>query len=82
MRASLRLTGATVLAVMAGIEGIGLTPAHAAETTTDKPTIQAPEDKALVYFVRPKGPRKSLTAFLYIDDEFVGVLADTVTQIR
>ena len=60
-----------MLAAMAVIGGFGVIPAHAAETTTDKPTVQTPEDKALVYFVRPK---RAPTTFLYIDDEFVGVL--------
>ena len=60
-----------MLAAMAVIVGFGVIPAHAAETTTDKPTVQTPEDKALVYFVRPK---RAPTTFLYIDDEFVGVL--------
>ncbi len=72
----LRSTCVTTLAVLAAISRLGAIPAHSAETTTDKPAILAPEDKALVYFVRPKRAGKSLSTFLYIDDEFVGVLED------
>ena len=72
----LRSACIAMLAVMAVIGGLGLVPARAAQTTTDKPTVQTPEDKALVYFVRPKRPGSRLTIFLYIDDEFVGVLDD------
>lgn len=52
----LRSARVALLTVMAVIGGFGLIPARAAETTTDKPTVQIPEDKALVYFVRPKRP--------------------------
>ena len=71
-----RATFAAMLAVMTVIGGLGSVPMRAAQTTTDKPTVQVPEDKALVYFVRPKRPGSRLTTFLYIDDEFVGVLED------
>jgi hypothetical protein len=72
----LRSPCVATLAAIAAISRIGAMPAHSAEVTTDKPAVVAPEDKALVYFVRSKRPGKSLSTFLYIDDEFVGVLED------
>ncbi len=65
-----------MLAVMTAIGGLGVIPARAVETTTEKPSVQIPEDKALVYFVRPTRLLSRLITFLYIDDEFVGVVED------
>ncbi len=59
----LRSTCVAMLAVMTVIGGLGAMPMRAAETTTDKPTVQIPMDKALVYFVRPKRPGSHLTTF-------------------
>jgi len=74
----MRLSVACVatLAVTVVLGELGVIPAHAAKTTTSKPAVRVPEDKALVYFVRPKRPGSRLMTFLYIDDEFVGVLED------
>ena len=63
-----------MLALTASIGGVGMPTAHAVETTTDKPVVEAPEDKALVYFFSPKRPGSRLVTYLYIDDEFVGTL--------
>ena len=69
-----RVACAAILAVTAGSVVVGVPSARAVETTTDKPVVEAPGDKALVYFFSPKRPGSRLITYLYIDDEFAGVL--------